>query len=152
MIRESKKPIRVLAKELGITPKTVWRWKLREDPEDASCRPKRIRTVWEGWEVEDFAREAVRFFPFRGRKVLTDNGKEFLSEAFGVYLESEHRRTRAYSPWTNGMAERWIGRVSEVLREVRVEDHEKLKRVRGIFWLDYLVYRRQRVLGSKTPF
>ena len=89
------------------------------------------------------------------KEVLTDNGKEFLSEAFGVYLESEgveRRRTRAYSPWMNGMAERWIWRVSEVLREVRVEDHEELKRVRGIFWLDYLVYRRQRVIGGKTPF
>ena len=71
-----------------------------------------------GEEAEDFVREVVRFFPVKVRKVLTDNGKEFLSEAFGVYLESEgveHRRTRPYSPWTNGMAERWIGRVSEVL-------------------------------------
>ena len=40
-------------------------------------------------ETEDFVRKVVRFFPFKVRKVLTDNGKEFLSEAFGVYLESE---------------------------------------------------------------
>ncbi|HIP25008.1 MAG TPA: hypothetical protein EYG81_00870 [Archaeoglobus profundus] len=52
MIKESKKSIRVLAKELGVTPKTVWKWKHREDPEDASCQPKKIGTVWEGWEVE----------------------------------------------------------------------------------------------------
>ena len=43
------------------------------------------------------------------RKVLTENGKEFLSEAFGVYLESEgveQRRTRVYSSGTNGMVEK----------------------------------------------
>jgi len=37
------------------------------------------------------------------------------------------------------MAERWIGRVSEVLRGVRVEEYEELERVIGIFWLDYFV-------------
>jgi transposase InsO family protein len=108
-----------------------------------------------GDEAERFARECVDFFPFRIRKVLTDNGKEFLSEAFRLYLEVEgieHRRTRPYSPWTNGMVERYIGRVSEVLREVRVRDYRELEEVLGIYWVDYLVYRRQRVLGGRTPF
>ena len=48
-----------------------------------------------GEEAEDFAREVVRFYPFKVRKVLTDNGKEFLSEAFRVYLEAMEIEDRA---------------------------------------------------------
>jgi len=246
MIRESDKPIRVLARELGVSPVTVWKWKHRESPYDAPYGPRKVKTSWKEWQVEairylrerlrlplddllevvrayirpgcarstlgdllkregikslrelkgeegkkglgkfkeevepgylhldvkelpkiggerrylfvaidratrvvymtmyerkggeeaeKFARECVDFFPFRIRKVLTDNGKEFLSDAFRVYLEVEgieHRRTRPYSPWTNGMVERYIGRVSEVLREVRVRDYRELKEVLGI--------------------
>jgi transposase InsO family protein len=265
MIRESTKPIRVLAKELGVSPTTVWKWKHRESPNDAPYGPREVKTSWEGWQVEaikylreklrlplddllevvrayirpgcarstlwdllkregikslrelkgkekkglgefkeerepgylhldvkelpkiggerrylfvaidratrvvymkmyrrkggeeaeSFVRECVEFFPFKIRKVLTDNGKEFLSEAFRVYLEAagiEHRRTKPYSPWTNGMAERYIGRVSEVLKEVRVKGYEELWEVLSVFWVDYMVYRRQRVLGGRTPF
>jgi len=265
MIRESKKPIRVLAKELGVTPVTVWKWKHRESPYDAPYGPKKIKTSWESWQVEairylrekfllplddllemvrryirpgcprttladllrregipslrelrrekkeevkrfeeveepgflhmdvkelpkiggerkylfvaidratrmvylkfcdrkrgedaeDFAREVVRFFPFKIKKVLTDNGKEFLSEAFRRYLEVEgikQKRTRPYRPQTNGMVERFNGRVSEVLREVKVKSYKELEEVIRIFWVDYLMYRRQGVLGRKTPF
>ena len=50
------------------------------------------------------------------------------------------------------MAERYIGRVSEVLKEVRVKGYEELWEVLSVFWVDYMVYRRQRVLGGRTPF
>ncbi|OAG27719.1 hypothetical protein [Thermodesulfatator autotrophicus] len=52
MIRESKKPIRVLAKELGVSTVTVFKWRHRENPEDAPYGPKEIKTSWKPWQVE----------------------------------------------------------------------------------------------------
>ena len=62
MIRESDKPIRVLARELGVSPVTVWKWKHRESPYDAPYGPREAKTSWEGWQVEAirYLRERLR--------------------------------------------------------------------------------------------
>ena len=57
---------------------------------------------------------AVRYYASLGirfRRVLTDNGPAYVSKAFARLcrrLGIVHRRTRPYTPRTNGKAERWI--------------------------------------------
>jgi transposase InsO family protein len=65
-----------------------------------------------------FLREAAKAFPFRLTHVLADNGSCF-TPAFAracAKLGAEYRYTRPSTPQTNGMVERFNGRVSsEVL-------------------------------------
>ncbi len=61
-----------------------------------------------------FLAEALAAFPFRVTHVLTDRGSCFTAEGFGKACREhgvEHRKTRPYTPRTNGMAERFNGRV-----------------------------------------
>src|ERR671910_1473102 len=66
-----------------------------------------------------FLEEAIRAFPFQVTHVLTDRGSCFVADAFEHAcrrLKVEHRTTRPYTPRTNGMVERFNGRVQrEVL-------------------------------------
>jgi transposase InsO family protein len=61
-----------------------------------------------------FLARAVRYFGRRGipiTRVLTDNGGAYRSQTFAAYLAAahiQHRRTRPYTPRTNGKAERFI--------------------------------------------
>jgi transposase InsO family protein len=61
-----------------------------------------------------FLGRAVRYFARRGirvARVLTDNGAAYRSHTFAAALEAaciHHRRTRPYTPRTNGKAERFI--------------------------------------------
>lgn len=61
-----------------------------------------------------FLRRAVAWFAARGitvRRVLSDNGSGYVSRAFRAACDTlriQHRRTRAYTPRTNGKAERFI--------------------------------------------
>jgi transposase InsO family protein len=66
-----------------------------------------------------FLEEAVAAFPFRVTRLLTDRGSCFTAEGFEKRcreLGIEHRKTKPYTPRTNGMVERFNGRVQrEVL-------------------------------------
>jgi transposase InsO family protein len=65
-----------------------------------------------------FLREAAAAFPFRLTNVLTDNGNCFTPafEKVRAALGAQYRHTRPYTPQTNGMVERFNGRVgNEVL-------------------------------------
>ena len=61
-----------------------------------------------------FLREAVAFFAEKGvqvRALLTDNGSSYRSHKFRTVcqqMQIKHRRTRPYTPRTNGKAERFI--------------------------------------------
>jgi transposase InsO family protein len=61
-----------------------------------------------------FLGRAVRYFARRGirvARVLTDNGAAYRSQTFAAALGAaciQHRRTRPYTPRTNGKAERFI--------------------------------------------
>ncbi|UBQ05886.1 IS481 family transposase [Tepidimonas taiwanensis] len=87
-----------------------------------------------------FLKSLLTACPIKINKILTDNGKEFtarllgqpsathafesLCEALGI----EHRTTRVRRPQTNGMVERFNGRIEEVLRShhfISGEDLEK---------------------------
>src|SRR6056297_451794 len=79
-----------------------------------------------------FLRDLERACPIRIRTILTDNGKEFTDRLFGLRkraatgehefdklsaaLDIEHRLTPPQSPQTNGMVERFNGRIEEVLK------------------------------------
>jgi transposase InsO family protein len=64
--------------------------------------------------VSAFLRRAVQWFRVRGvriRRVLSDNGSGYRAHRFratGRALRLTHRRTRPYTPRTNGKAERFI--------------------------------------------
>ena len=64
--------------------------------------------------VRGFVRRALAWFRARGvrvRRILTDNGSAYCSRGFRATcraLHVGHRRTRPYTPRTNGKAERFI--------------------------------------------
>jgi transposase InsO family protein len=99
-----------------------------------------------------FLREAAAAFPFRLTHVLTDNGSCFTAAFAKVCAElgAEYRHTKPYSPQTNGLVERFNGRVgSEVLR-ITIHSHRDLEQLLRGFNAAYNA-RRQRVLDGKTP-
>jgi transposase InsO family protein len=67
-----------------------------------------------GLTAGGFLRRALRWFrvhQVRVRRVLTDNGSGYVSKSFRATcraLHVAHRRTRPYTPRTNGKAERFI--------------------------------------------
>jgi transposase InsO family protein len=65
-----------------------------------------------------FLREAAAAFPFRLTHVLTDNGSCFTPAFAKVCAElgAAYRHTKPYTPQTNGMVERFNGRISSVNR------------------------------------
>lgn len=98
--------------------------------------------------------------------MLTDNGKEFTDRLFGLRkraatgahefdtlcaaLEIEHRLSPPAHPQTNGMVERFNGRIEEVLQSHHVHSGEDLETTLH----RYVLYNQQlpqSALGSKTP-
>ena len=100
-----------------------------------------------------FLREALAAFPFRITHVLTDRGSCFTADGFERAcreLRVEHRKTRPYTPRTNGMAERFNGRVQREVLGITVASHRDLERLLAGFNAAYNA-RRQRVLGGRSP-
>jgi transposase InsO family protein len=100
-----------------------------------------------------FLEEAIAAFPFRVTHVLTDRGSCFTAEGFEERcreLGVEHRKTRPYTPRTNGMVERFNGRVQREVLSITVASHRDLERLLAGFNQAYNA-RRQRVLGGSSP-
>jgi transposase InsO family protein len=100
-----------------------------------------------------FLRELERACPIRIHTILTDNGKEFIDRLFGLRkrtatgqhefgtlcsaLGIEHRLTAPRSPQTNGMVERFNGRIEEVLKSHHFRSGEELETtLHRYVWLD----------------
>jgi transposase InsO family protein len=112
---------------------------VRDDETEASARA--------------FLGEALAAFPFRVTHVLTDRGGCFTAEGFEKACREhgvEHRRTRPYTPRTNGMVERFNGRVQREVLGITVAGHRDLERLLAGFSSAYNA-RRQRVLGGRSP-
>ena len=114
-----------------------------------------------------FLRDLERACPIRIRTILTDNGKEFTDRLFGLRkrvatgrhefdrlcseLDIEHRLTPPRSPQTNGMVERFNGRIEDVLQSHHFRSGEELEAtLHRYVWL-YNQQLPQSALGSKTP-
>src|SRR5215211_5256928 len=100
-----------------------------------------------------FLKEAVQAFPFQVTPVLTDRGSSFTADGFEracQRLGVEHRKTRPYTPRTNGMVERFNGRVQREVLGVTVASHRDLEILLRGFNQAYNA-RRQRVLKGRAP-
>ncbi len=84
--------------------------------------------------------------------MLTDNGSCFTPRFARVcaQLSAEYRHTRPRSPQTNGMVERFNGRVSSEVLGITIWSHADLEDLLRGFNAAYNA-RRQRVLEGKTP-
>jgi transposase InsO family protein len=99
-----------------------------------------------------FLRRALRWFrahQVRVRRVLTDNGSGYISQSFRATcraLHVAHRRTRPYTPRTNGKAERFIQTALREWAYVRpyYTSADRAQRLAG--WIDH--YNCARPHGS----
>jgi len=100
-----------------------------------------------------FLEEARAAFPFRVTHLLTDRGSCFTADGFEKAcrdLGIEHRKTKPYTPRTNGMVERFNGRVQREVLGITVAGHRDLERLLAGFNAAYNG-RRQRVLTGSSP-
>jgi transposase InsO family protein len=104
--------------------------------------------------------------PVRIQKILTNSGKKFTDrllycdkQASGQHefdqrcaaLTIEHRLTRPRTPQTNGMVERFNGRIADILKTHHFMSGEDLEQTLLRYCLLYNEYLPQTVLNSKTP-
>jgi transposase InsO family protein len=103
-----------------------------------SSRPTRQRPV-----PGPFSKHLHKACPIRINKLLTDNGKEFTDRLFASRerepsgnhefdqlcqeLGIEHRLTKPRTPRTNGMVERFNGRIADVLKTHRFNSREDME-------------------------
>src|ERR671917_1404616 len=100
-----------------------------------------------------FLTEAIRAAPFKVTHVLTDRGSCFTADGFEEAcrkLKVEHRKTRPYTPQTNGLAERFNGRVQREVLGITIYSHRDLEKLLKGFNQAYNM-RRQRVLKGASP-
>ena len=114
-----------------------------------------------------FLRDLERACPLRIRTVLTDNGREFTDRLFGLRkraasgqhafdqlcsdLGIDHRLAPPQHPQTNGMVERFNGRIEEVLQSHHFRSGEELETTLHRYVVLYNQQLPQSALGSKTP-
>jgi transposase InsO family protein len=100
-----------------------------------------------------FLKEAIAAFPFKITHVLTDRGSCFTADGFEEVcrkLKVQHRTTRPYTPQTNGLAERFNGRVQREVLGITISSHRDLETLLRGFNQAYNM-RRQRVLKGASP-
>jgi transposase InsO family protein/transposase-like protein len=114
-----------------------------------------------------FLHKVEQHFPFKIEYVLTDNGKEFTDRFtaagertptgqhdFDVIcnvIGAEHRLIKPYTPKTNGMVERFNGRISEILKTTRFESAEELAQTIHHYEKLYNHCIPQKALGHQPP-
>ena len=114
----------------------------------------------------DFLRRLQRVAPMVIQKVLTDNGSQFTDRftrsakkasgehAFDVAcagLGIEHRLAPPRHPQTNGMVERFNGRISELVAQTRFSCAAELESTLKLYLSTYNHSIPQRALGHQTP-
>ena len=117
--------------------------------------------------AQQFLTRLIDKAPFKIEKVLTDNGKEFTDrfcatgqrKPTGKHLfdkvcsdhSIEHRLTQSRSPQTNGMVERFNGRISEVVKQTRFESIAELKETLLRYMAIYNHHIPQKALSHQSP-
>ena len=172
---------RELAQQYGIGIRTVRKWRGRTTVHDASHTAHRLQTTLNAGQeelviylrsqlllplddllavVREFIEPAMsrsaldRLLRRRGHSRLPVQPKpegehEFdqLCKALGI----EHRLTKPKTPQTNGMVERFNGRLSQVLRSHHFNSAEDLEKTLHRFvWL-YNHHLPQKALGLRAP-
>ncbi len=113
-----------------------------------------------------FMRGVVKAFPYRIRKVLTDNGVAFTKNAstkwdtmrhpFDRVCDEhgiEHRLTKPYHPWTNGQAERMNRTVKDATTKAfHYATAESLRAHVLAFLSAYNFAKHLKALRWRTPF
>ncbi len=100
-----------------------------------------------------FLEEAIAAAPFQVTHVLTDRGSCFTADAFEAACRErkvQHRRTKPTTPQTNGLVERFNGRVQREVLGITVHSHADLETLLTGFNQAYNK-RRQRVLQGASP-
>ncbi|WP_089729034.1 IS481 family transposase [Candidatus Thiosymbion oneisti] len=114
-----------------------------------------------------FFKRLIDKAPFKITRVLTDNGKEF-TDRFCATGERQptgthtfdrvcadnriaHRLTKPRSPQTNGMVERFNGRIADILRTHRFDSAASLQATLKRFVYLYNHHIPQKNLHHKTP-
>ena len=114
-----------------------------------------------------FLERLIAACPIKIVKVLTDNGKEFTdrfcrsgertptgNHPFDQVCEQhgiEHRLIKPYTPRTNGMIERFNGRIAEILKTTRFPSSAELEKILLTYADTYVRFIPQKALGHKTP-
>jgi len=114
-----------------------------------------------------FLRDLERTAPMKITRLLTDNGKAFTDRLFGLRkraasgshefdrlcadLGIEHRLTPPMRPQTNGMVERFNGRIEDVLQSHRFRSGEELEQTILRYVRLYNGQLPQSVLNGRTP-
>ena len=114
----------------------------------------------------DFLRAVYRVCPMHIKTILTDNGTQFTDrftsktkEPSGYHvfdrectrLKIEHRLIPPRHPQTNGMVERFNGRISEVVQQTRFASAAELKDTLSNYLKIYNQHIPQKALGHETP-
>ena len=118
-------------------------------------------------QAEGFLERAVQKAPFKVYTVLTDNGKEFTDRfsaqgeraptgrhAFDRRCQAqgiEHRLIKPKHPQTNGMVERFNGRISDILKRTRFTCAADLHATLEHYLKLYNHHLPQKALGHLTP-
>lgn len=115
----------------------------------------------------DFLRRLQTAAPMKIEKLLTDNGSQFTDRftAKGKHPSGnhlfdrecalhgiEHRLIKPRHPQTNGMVERFNGRISDILATTRFRSREDLQTTLERYLKLYNEHLPQKALGHKTPF
>ena len=114
-----------------------------------------------------FLKALAKACPIKITKLLTDNGKEFTDRLFGARgrkpsgehefdqlcqaLGIEHRLTKPRTPQTNGMVERFNGRIAEVLATRRYDSAQDLETTLLRYVWIYNHHLPQKALGHRCP-
>ena len=114
----------------------------------------------------DFLRRLYATAPMKIVKLLTDNGSQFTDRftsktkeptghhAFDrecALLGIEHRLIKPRHPQTNGMVERFNGRISDILATTRFRSRDDLQTTITRYEKLYNEHLPQKALGHKTP-
>ena len=114
----------------------------------------------------DFLRRLKGAAPMKIQKVLTDNGSQFtdrftsknrhatgrhLFDVSCTALGIEHRLCPPRHPQTNGMVERFNGRISELVKQTRFASALELEATLKLYLTTYNHHIPQRALKHQTP-
>jgi hypothetical protein len=117
--------------------------------------------------AKGFLTRLIAKAPFNISKVLTDNGKEFTDrfcttgerkptgnhpfDQVCAAHDIDHRLIKAKRPQTNGMIERFNGRIAEVLATTRFDSSQSLADTMTRYVRVYNQHIPQRALGHLSP-